>query len=82
MGMISAVLVFTLFSFYPQYVNWYDFVYKICEALPCGNFERMHYLPDPKLGLIFTPLPQDAFWYVYTLVCVCLCVSLETEWNI
>lgn len=49
------------------------FVYKIFEALPCGNFDRMHYLPNSKLGLIITPLQQDLFW--------CVCVRLIRKWE-
>lgn len=60
---ISAGLVFVQFDII------IGFVHKICEALPCGTDERMHYLLKSELGLIVTPLLQDLFLCVCAYVC-------------
>lgn len=47
----------------------------ISGTLTCGNFERIHYLPNHKLGFVFTPLPQVLFWFV----CMPVFVSNQKE---
>lgn len=59
----SAVLLL-----YPVLISFLytleNVVLCISGTLTCGNFERIHYLPNHKLGFVFTPLPQVLFWFV------------------